>query len=140
MGESETLNAMIEHITPKNSAPPLGPYSPAVRAGDFVFLSGQLAIDPESHKIVAVSVADQTRQTITNIQALLDAADASIQDVVKCSVYLADMADFAEMNEVYAEFFGEAKPARSTVQAVLPLAEAKVEIDCVAYVPRSPST
>jgi 2-iminobutanoate/2-iminopropanoate deaminase len=137
VGESETHKAMIEHITPKDSAPPLGPYSPAVRAGDYVFLSGQLPIDPNTQKLLAGSVAEQTRQVIENMQALLEAAGAQIQDVVKCSVYLADMSDFAEMNAVYAEFFGAAKPARSTVQAVLPLAEARLEIDCIAYLPQN---
>ena len=128
---------MIEHITPANSTPPLGPYSPAVRAGDYIFLSGQLPIDPKTAKVLDGSVAGQTRQVIENMQALLDTAGATIQDVVKCSVFLADIRDFAEMNAVYGEFFGNAKPARSTVQAVLPLSEARLEIDCIAYSPQN---
>jgi 2-iminobutanoate/2-iminopropanoate deaminase len=127
---------MIEHISPANSTPPLGPYSPAVRAGDYIFISGQLPIDPSTSALVEGSVADQTRQVIENMKSLLDAAGATIADVVKCSVFLAEMADFAEMNGVYGEFFGDAKPARSTVQAVLPLPAAKVEIDCIAYAPQ----
>jgi 2-iminobutanoate/2-iminopropanoate deaminase len=130
---------MIERLTPPGSPAPRGPYSPAVRAGDFVFVSGQLPIDAASNKIVASSVADQTRQTIENLQTVLSAAGAGLSDVVKCSVFLADIRDFAAMNEIYAEFFGEAKPARSTVQAVLPSSEARVEIDCIAYVPRDAS-
>ena len=128
--------AMIERLTPHGSPAPRGPYSPAVRAGDFVFVSGQLPIDAASNKIASASVAEQTRQTIENLQTVLSAAGAGLADVVKCSVFLADIRDFAAMNEVYAEFFGEAKPARSTVQAVLPSSEARVEIDCIAYAPR----
>ena len=128
--------AMIERLTPHGSPAPRGPYSPAVRAGDFVFVSGQLPIDAASNKIASASVAEQTRQTIENLKTVLSAAGAGLADVVKCSVFLADIRDFAAMNEVYAEFFGEAKPARSTVQAVLPSSEARVEIDCIAYAPR----
>jgi 2-iminobutanoate/2-iminopropanoate deaminase len=127
---------MIERLTPPGSPAPRGPYSPAVRAGDFVFVSGQLPIDAATNNVVSNSVAEQTRQTIENLQAALSAAGAGLADVVKCSVFLADIRDFAAMNEVYAEFFGEAKPARSTVQAVLPSSEARVEIDCIAYAPR----
>ena len=127
---------MIERLTPHGSPAPRGPYSPAVRAGDFVFVSGQLPIDAASNKIASASVAEQTRQTIENLKTVLSAAGAGLADVVKCSVFLADIRDFAAMNEVYAEFFGEAKPARSTVQAVLPSSEARVEIDCIAYAPR----
>jgi len=126
---------MIERLTPPGAAAPRGPYSPAVRAGDFVFVSGQLPIDAASGQIVSPSVAQQTRQTIENLQTVLSAAGAGLADVVRCSVFLADIRDFAAMNEVYAEFFGEAKPARSTVQAVLPSSEARVEIDCIAYAP-----
>ena len=126
---------MIERLTPPGAAAPRGPYSPAVRAGDFVFVSGQLPIDAASGQIVSPSVAQQTRQTIENLQTVLSAAGAGLADVVKCSVFLADIRDFAAMNEVYAEFFGEAKPARSTVQAVLPSSEARVEFDCIAYAP-----
>ena len=128
--------AMIERLTPHGSPAPRGPYSPAVRAGDFVFVSGQLPIDAASNKIASASVAEQTRQTIENLQTVLSAAGAGLADIVKCSVFLADIRDFAAMNEVYAEFFGEAKPARSTVQAVLPSSEARGEIDCIAYAPR----
>jgi len=130
---------MIERLTPAGSPAPSGPYSPAVRAGDFVFVSGQLPIDAASNKIVSSSVADQTRQTIENLQAVLSAAGVGLAAVVKCSVFLADIRDFAAMNEVYSQFFGEAKPARSTVQAVLPSSEARVEIDCIAYAPRNAS-
>lgn len=126
---------MIERLTPPGSPAPRGPYSPAVRAGDFVFVSGQLPIDAANNKVVSSSVAEQTRQTIENLQTVLAAAGAGLADVVKCSVFLADIRDFAAMNDVYAEFFGEAKPARSTVQAVLPSSEARVEIDCIAYAP-----
>ena len=102
-----------------------------------MFVSGQLPIDAASNKIVSSSVAEQTRQAIENLQAVLSVAGAGLADVVRCSVFLTDIRDFAAMNEIYAEFFGEAKPARATVQAVLPSSEARVEIDCIAYAPRN---
>jgi 2-iminobutanoate/2-iminopropanoate deaminase len=108
-----------------------------VRAGDFIYVSGQVAINPKTNQFEPATVADETRRTIENIRAILQAAGADLADVVKCSVFLADIRDFAAMNEVYAQFFGEAKPARSTVQATLPAPGMKVEIDCVAYKPAS---
>ena len=92
--------AMIERFTPHGSPAPRGPYSPAVRAGEFVFVSGQLPIDAASNKIASASVAEQTRQTIENLKTVLSAAGAGLADVVKCSVFLADIRDFAAMTEV----------------------------------------
>lgn len=128
---------MIERIISPEAPEPRGPYSHAVRAGDFIYVSGQVAINPKTNQFEPATVADETRRTIENIQAILQAAGADLADVVKCSVFLADIRDFAAMNEVYAQFFGEAKPARSTVQATLPAPGMKVEIDCVAYKPAS---
>jgi 2-iminobutanoate/2-iminopropanoate deaminase len=128
---------MIERIVSPEAPEPRGPYSHAVRAGDFVYVSGQVAINPKTNQFEPGTVADETRRTIENIRAILQAAGADLADVVKCSVFLADIRDFAAMNEVYAQFFGEAKPARSTVQATLPAPGMKVEIDCVAYKPAS---
>lgn len=126
---------MLERIIAPGAASPRGPYSHAVRAGDFIFVSGQGPLDPATNQFKLGDVASETRQTIENIRRILQACGADLQDVVKCSVFLADIQDFAAMNQVYAEFFGDARPARTTVQATLPAPGTKVEIDCVAYKP-----
>ena len=128
---------MIERITAAGAPEPRGPYSHAVRAGDFIYVSGQIPINPENNQLEPGTIASETRRAIENIHAILRAAGASLADVVKCSVYLADARDFAAMNEVYTEYFGEAKPARTTVGLVLPAPGIKVEMDCVAYKPVS---
>ncbi len=120
---------MIERITPPGAPAPRGPYSPAVRAGDFIFISGQLRDEPGD-------VGHETRQVLNNVKRILEGCGASLADVVKCSVFLADGKDFAAMNEVYAEFFGEAKPARSTVVTGFALPNMRVEIDVIAYRPK----
>lgn len=126
---------MIERITAAGAPEPRGPYSHAVRAGDFIYVSGQAAIDPRTNEVAIGTVAEETRLTLENVKAILSTAGAEMGDVVKCSVFLADIRDFAEMNAVYEEYFGAAKPARTTVQATLPALGIKVEIDCVAYKP-----
>jgi 2-iminobutanoate/2-iminopropanoate deaminase len=127
---------MIERIHAAGAPAPRGPYSPAVRAGDTIYVSGQVPIDPITGQIVTGDVQVETRQVLTNIRNILAGCGASLADVVRCAVYLTDAADFKAMNEVYAEFFGEAKPARTTVVvAALPLPGAKVEIDAIAYQP-----
>ncbi|HXV15058.1 MAG TPA: RidA family protein [Candidatus Krumholzibacteria bacterium] len=111
---------------------PIGPYSQAIRAGDFVFLSGQIGIDPEAGKITAKDAVGQTTQALKNIRAILTAAGLSAEHVVKTTIFLADMNDFAAVNEAYGEFFHDDPPARSTVQvARLPM-DAKVEIEAIA--------
>ena len=128
---------MIERLSPPGVAAPRGPYSPAVRAGDFIYISGQVPVDPVTNQTVLGDIRAETRQVLKNITLLLESCGATRADVVKCQVYLADVKDFAAMNEVYTEFFGEAKPARTTVGvAALPLPNAKVEIDAIAYKPR----
>ena len=110
----------------------IGPYSPAIRVGDLIFCSGQMPIDPATGELVDGGVAAQTRRTLDNLVALLAAAGATTAHVAKCTVFLTDMADFAEMNAVYAEYFGEPYPARSTV-AVAGIAKgALVEIEAIA--------
>lgn len=126
---------MIERIQAPGAPAPHGPYSHAVRAGGFIYVSGQASLDPATNTFITGSTADETRRTIENIRSILEAAGASLRDVVKCAVFLSDIRDFAEMNEVYDEFFGEAKPARTTVQATLPGKGIRVEIDCIAYKP-----
>ncbi len=125
---------MIERIYPPGAPAPRGPYSPAVRAGDHVYVSGQIPIDPVSGQVISGDVQAETRQVLTNIKNILAGCGASMSQVVRCGVYITDAGDFKAMNEVYAEFFGEAKPARTTIiVAALPLKDAKVEIDAVAY-------
>lgn len=125
---------MIQRISPPGAPAPRGPYSPAVRAGNTVYVAGQISIDPISGEIIRGDVAVETRQALKNIQSILEGCGASMAQVVRCGVYLTDANDFQAMNAVYAEFFGEAKPARTTIiVAALPLAGAKVEIDAVAH-------
>ena len=131
---SQSHPIRIERVTAPDAPNPQGPYSHAVKAGGFVYVSGQAALDPETSKPINGTVAEETRRTLENVKAILAASGASLQDVVKCSVFLADIRDFRAMNEVYAEYFGQAKPARTTVQSALPASGLKVEIDCVAYV------
>ena len=127
---------MLQRIIAPGAPTPQGPYSHAVRAGDFIFVSGQGPIDPATNQWKLGDAGAETRTTIENIRAILRASGADLADVVKCSVFLTDIADFAAMNQVYAEYFGDARPARTTVQATLPGRDTKVEIDCVAYRPR----
>ena len=110
----------------------IGPYSQAVVAGGFVYCSGQIPIDPATGQFVEGGVAEQTAQVLINLSKVLEAAGTSLGRVVKTTVFLADMNDFAAMNEVYAGFFTEDPPARSTVQAARLPRDARVEIDVVA--------
>ena len=127
---------MIERITPPGGPTPRGPYSHAVRAGDFIFVSGQGPIDPETNQFSYGDIRHETRVVLNNILRILAGCGASMKDVVRCGVFLADGDDFAAMNEVYGEFFGEAKPSRTTVECKFANKQMKVEIDCVAYQPR----
>jgi len=122
-----------ESFTTDRIAPAAGPFSPAVRgAGDAIYLSGQVGQDPANGRLVEGGVAAQTEQALRNLQAVLEAAGRTLDDVVRVGVYLADMGDFAAMNEVYARWFERPYPARTTIGvAALPLGAA-VEIDLVA--------
>jgi 2-iminobutanoate/2-iminopropanoate deaminase len=111
----------------------LGPYSQAIKAGQFLFVSGQVPIDPATGEMVQGGVADQTRRALQNIGEILSAGGASFQRVVRTTVYLADLADFASMNEVYATFFTAPQPARSTIQAARLPRDARIEIDVIAF-------
>jgi len=125
---------MIERLSPPGVPAPRGPYSPAVKAGGFVYVSGQVPVDTSNNQLSLGDIQHETRLVLTNTKAILEGAGASLAQVIKCNVYLSNGADFAAMNEVYAEFFGEHKPARSTVVCGFAIAGIKVEIDCVAYV------
>jgi 2-iminobutanoate/2-iminopropanoate deaminase len=111
---------------------PIGPYSQAVKSGGFVFVSGQVALDPQSGEFVGTEVRQQTERVLENLKAILEAAGVSLHHVVKTTVFLKDMNDFSAMNEVYAKYFSAAPPARSTIQAARLPKDALVEIDVVA--------
>lgn len=123
---------MKETITTNNAPGAIGPYSQAIRAGNLVFCSGQIPIDPSTGDFVSDAVAEQTEQVLKNLGEVLKAAGTSLDNVVKTTIFLADMGDFAAMNEVYGRYFSENKPARATVQAARLPRDAKVEIDCIA--------
>ena len=110
----------------------LGPYSQAIRANGFIFCSGQIPIDPAAGAVTATTAADQARQAITNLQNVLEAAGSGLGKVVKTTVFLGDMNDFAAVNVVYAELFGGTKPARSCVQAARLPKDVKIEIEAIA--------
>lgn len=123
-----------EVIATKKAPAAVGPYSQAIRVGDFVFTAGQLALDPATGKLVEGAIEEQTRQVLRNIAAVLEAAGSSLDKVVKTTVFLQDMGDFKAMNGVYGGFFSNEPPGRSTVEvANLPLG-ALVEIDAIAIV------
>ena len=112
----------------------IGPYSQAIIANGFLFTAGQIAIDPRTGAIIEGDVVAQARRVFANLEAILRAAGAGWKDVVKTTVYLQDMADFTKVNEVYAQAFGESRPARSTIQAAALPRGVLVEIDAVAVV------
>ncbi len=133
VGSAVFKESSAREIIKTSSAPSaIGPYSQAVRAGNMVFVSGQIPIDPATGEFVSDNVAEQTERVLQNLAAVLDAAGSSLKAVVKTTVFLADMNDFTAMNEVYARHFTENFPARATVQAARLPKDARVEIECVA--------
>ena len=122
----------MEIISTDHAPQALGPYSQAIRANGFVFCSGQIPIDPAADAVVATTVEDQTRQAITNLRQVLEAAGSGLGKVVKTTVFISDMNDFAAVNGVYAELFGDAKPARSCVQVARLPKDVKIEIEAIA--------
>lgn len=123
----------MKEIIKTESAPnAIGPYSQAVRAGGFVFCSGQIPLDPETNEFVPGGIQQQTEQVLRNLMAVLEAAGTSLDRVVKTTVFLSDLNDFGKMNEVYGRFFGEACPARSTIEAGRLPRDARVEIEVIA--------
>ena len=129
-------NPDLTQIVTEHAPKAIGPYSQAVCAGSYVFISGQIAIDPAVSKITATTIEDQTKQVLKNLEAILAAQGLTLENVVKTDVYLKDLKDFQAMNAIYGEKFSfSIKPARATVQvSKLPM-DALVEISCVAYMP-----
>ena len=125
---------MKEIISTDKAPGAIGPYSQAVKTGNLVFCSGQIPIDPATGNFVSGGVAEQTEQVLINLSAVLEAAGTSLSNVVKTTVFLADMNDFTDMNVVYTKYFDENKPARATVQAAGLPRGARVEIECIAIV------
>ncbi len=126
--------AMKEIISTESAPGAIGPYSQAIKVNGMVFCSGQIPIDVATGEFVSHDVAEQTDQVLKNLTAVLNAAGTDLNGVVKTTVFLSDMNDFAVMNEVYGRYFSENKPARATVQAARLPKDAKVEIDCIAVV------
>ena len=123
----------VKDIIATDDAPrAIGPYSQAVRAGSLVFASGQIPIDPATGQFVPGGIAEQTEQVLRNLTAVFEAAGVGMNQVIKTTVFLADMDDFTAMNEVYGRFFGEDPPARATVQAARLPRDARVEIEAIA--------
>ena len=125
---------MREKIQTENAPAAIGPYSQAIKAGGLVFVSGQIPIDPKTGEFVAGGIGEQTQQVLKNLAAVLEAAGSGLDQVVKTTVFLADMKEFSGMNEVYATFFTGSPPARMTVAAAGLPRDARVEIDAVALV------
>lgn len=123
---------MRQAVQSASSAPAIGPYSPAIRAGQLLFLSGQIPLDPATGQLVEGDVTVQTRRVLDNMGELLRAAGAGFAQVVKTTIFLADMGDFAAVNQVYAGYFSEPFPARATVQVARLPRDVRVEIDAVA--------
>jgi len=123
---------VIETVATDRGPKAIGPYSQAVKANGFVFLSGQIALDPKTQQVVEGSVALQTERVLANLKAIVEAAGSSLTRAVKTTVYLADMNDFAAMNEVYGRYFPKHPPARSTVGVARLPRNARVEIDLIA--------
>jgi len=124
---------MLSPVSTTAAPKALGPYSQAIKAGQFLFVSGQVPIDPATGNLVDGSIADQTRRAFENVGAILREGGASFKDVVRTTVYLADLGDFAAMNEVYATFFTAPQPARSTIQAARLPRDARIEVDVIAF-------
>ena len=125
---------MIESVATDRGPKAIGPYSQAIRANGFVFLSGQIALDPRTQQVVEGDIAVQTERVLENLKGIVEASGSSLQHAVKTTVFLADMDDFAAMNEVYARYFVTHPPARSTVEVSRLPRNVRVEIDLVALV------
>ena len=110
----------------------IGPYSQAIRIGDFLYTSGQIALDPKSGKFLSGEIKEETEQTLKNISAILQADGLELENVIKTTVYLSDLKDFVQMNQIYEKYFSKNKPARACVQVAALPKGAKIEIDAIA--------
>jgi 2-iminobutanoate/2-iminopropanoate deaminase len=124
--------SVIEAVATDHGPKAIGPYSQAIKANGLVFISGQIALDPSTQKMVEGDIARQTERVLENLKGIVEAAGSSLSRTLKTTVYLADLADFAAMNEIYARYFPERPPARSTVQVARLPRDARVEIDLIA--------
>jgi 2-iminobutanoate/2-iminopropanoate deaminase len=132
--ENQTVLTVKDIIATDRAPRAIGPYSQAVRAGDLVFASGQIPIDPATGEFVAGGIAEQTEQVLRNLTAVFSAAGLGLSQVVKTTVFLSNMDDFTAMNEVYGRFFGAEPPARATVEAARLPRDARVEIEAIAVI------
>jgi len=123
---------MKQAISSPDAPKAIGPYSPAIRSGQLLFVSGQIALDPATGQMIAGDTATETRRVMDNLGALLKAAGLSFSDVIRTTIFLADLADFATVNEVYGSYFTSPAPARATVQVARLPRDARIEIDAIA--------
>jgi 2-iminobutanoate/2-iminopropanoate deaminase len=122
----------LKTVQTSKAPKPIGPYSQGIVEGGFVFTSGMVAIDPETSKVVSGGIREQTKRVLENVKAILEEAGSSMQKVTKTTVYLKEQAYFKDMNEVYASYFGDHKPTRSTIVCDFMLSDVLVEIDVIA--------
>ncbi|MEX1248138.1 MAG: Rid family detoxifying hydrolase [Anaerolineales bacterium] len=126
------MSSSRQTIFPTAGAKPIGPYSPAIRIGEFLFASGQIGLDPQTGKLVSGGIAAETRRALSNLKNLFESGGASLENVVKTTLFLTDIADFSAVNQIYAEFFPKDPPARSTIQVGALPGGALFEIEAIA--------
>lgn len=126
----------IKFIVADGAPSAIGPYSQGVLAGDYLFVSGQIPVDPANPKVAAQNIEEATHRVLENILSIVDEAGGTKESIVKVTVFLSDMDDFARMNSVYAKFFGEHRPARAAVEVAKLPRELMIEMDAIAYIPR----
>lgn len=124
------LNQKIIHTS--EAPEPIGPYSQAIQSGSLLFLSGQIALDPDTEQLISTTIEDETKQVFKNIEAILSASGLALSDIIKATIYLTDMADFPAVNSIYAEQLGPHKPARACVAVRALPRNARIEIDAIA--------
>ena len=126
------MQSLLEIVLSPDAPAPIGPYSQAVRTRDFLFCSGQIALDPTTGEMRNATIEDETRQVMKNLRHVLNASGATFANVAKTTIFLTNMADFAAVNKLYEELLGTSRPARSTVQVAALPKGARVEIECIA--------